>query len=101
LTGSAIKHDENCYSIFSKRAQRIKIDFQQCSYNGSQKAATAEEQSYSEGLDRVTAYKSVKKVMAEAGISGPQATPKGLRHGFALAMLEADSPVRFISCVTF
>jgi len=39
--------------------------------------------------------------MAEAGISGSQATPKGLRHGFALAMLEADSPVRFISCVTF
>jgi len=32
-------------------------------------------------------------VMAEAGISGPRATPKGLRHGFALAILEADSPV--------
>lgn len=34
--------------------------------------------------------------MAEAGISSPQATtPKGLRHGFAIAMLEADSPVPF------
>ncbi len=31
--------------------------------------------------------------MATAGIVGPQATPKGLSHGFAIAMLEADPPV--------
>ena len=31
--------------------------------------------------------------MAAAGIIGPQATAKGLRHGFAIAMLEASPPV--------
>jgi len=50
---------------------------------------------YSEVLDQFTAYRSVKKVMAEARISGPQATPKVLRNGFVLAMLDADSPVLF------
>ena len=33
---------------------------------------------------RKTAYRWVKRVMDEAGIHGHQASPKGLRHGFAI-----------------
>ncbi len=35
-------------------------------------------------LNRVTAYRWVKAVMLEAGISGAQACPKGLRHGYGI-----------------
>ena len=34
---------------------------------------------------RTTAWTRVKEVMAAAGISGAHATPKGLRHGYAVA----------------
>jgi len=37
---------ETIIFTFLKKAQKIKIVFQQCSCNGSQKAATAEEQGY-------------------------------------------------------
>ncbi len=30
--------------------------------------------------------------MKRAGIEGPQATAKGLRHGFGIAMLTGDKP---------
>ncbi|MBK1857785.1 tyrosine-type recombinase/integrase [Cerasicoccus arenae] len=33
---------------------------------------------------RTTAWRIIKKAMAGAGINGPQATPRGLRHGFAI-----------------
>jgi integrase/recombinase XerD len=35
-------------------------------------------------LNRVTAYRWVKVAMLEAGISGAQACPKGLRHGYGI-----------------
>ena len=35
-------------------------------------------------LNRVTAYRWIKAVMAEAGIQGAQACPKGLRHGYGI-----------------
>ncbi|MEM6621646.1 MAG: site-specific integrase [Pseudomonadota bacterium] len=35
-------------------------------------------------LNRVTAYRLVKDVMARAGIVGAQACPKGLRHGYGI-----------------
>lgn len=35
-------------------------------------------------IDRITAYRWVKMVMANAGITGPQACPKGLRHSYAI-----------------
>lgn len=41
---------------------------------------------------RTTAWKRVKEVMDAAGISGPQASPKGLRHGFAVGALVAGVP---------
>ena len=35
-------------------------------------------------IDRITAYRWIKTIMREAGIHGPQACPKGLRHGFGI-----------------
>ena len=37
---------------------------------------------------RRSAYRRVKQVMSTAGITGPQASPKGLRHGFGVACVE-------------
>ncbi len=37
-------------------------------------------------MSRPTAYRLVKRVMKRAGIEGPQATGKGMRHGFGVAM---------------
>lgn len=42
---------------------------------------------------RQTAWRRVKAVMDAAGISGPQATPKGLRHGFGVANAEENVPM--------
>ncbi len=36
---------------------------------------------------RTTAWKRVKEVMRDAGITGVQAVPKGLRHGYAVGAL--------------
>ena len=44
-------------------------------------------------MSRPTAYRLVKRVMDRAGIVGPQATGKGLRHGFGGAMVTANPPV--------
>ena len=35
-------------------------------------------------VDRTTAWRWVCRVMKKAGIEGPQAVPRGLRHGFAI-----------------
>jgi integrase len=43
--------------------------------------------------DRTTLWRMVKRVMARADIGGPQATSKGLRHGFGIAMLASAKPV--------
>jgi integrase len=45
---------------------------------------------------RMTAYRRVKDVMGEAGIIGPHATSKGLRHGFAVAALEKQVPLNLV-----
>lgn len=44
-------------------------------------------------MSRTTAWRLVKKVMDDAGIAGPQATTKGLRHGFGIAMLSGERPL--------
>ena len=41
---------------------------------------------------RQTAWRRVKDVMDAAGIAGPQASPKGLRHGFGIASAEKNVP---------
>jgi integrase/recombinase XerD len=44
-------------------------------------------------MSRSTAYRLVKRVMARAGIHGDQATGKGLRHAYGVAMMTAARPV--------
>ncbi|MGA2843389.1 MAG: site-specific integrase [Steroidobacteraceae bacterium] len=41
---------------------------------------------------RTTAWRQVKAVMRRAGISGPAAMPKGLRHAFGVAAFQAVPP---------
>ena len=41
---------------------------------------------------RQTAWRRVKRVMRAARITGPQATAKGLRHGFGIANAESNIP---------
>lgn len=42
---------------------------------------------------RTTAWKQVKACMAEGGIAGEQAMPKGLRHGFGVGVLQSGVPI--------
>jgi site-specific recombinase XerD len=43
-----------------------------------------------------TAYTRVIEIMAQAGIAGPQASPKGLRHGFGVACIEKGIPLNLV-----
>ena len=45
---------------------------------------------------RTTAWNRVKVCMDQAGISGSQASPKGLRHAFAVASLQSGAPINFV-----
>jgi integrase len=45
---------------------------------------------------RTTAWHHVKACMAEAGISGRQAMPKGLRHGFGVGVLQSGVPINLL-----
>ena len=45
---------------------------------------------------RTTAWGHVKDCMAAANIAGPQATPKGLRHAFAVAALQSGVPLNLV-----
>ena len=42
---------------------------------------------------RQKAWRRIKAVMEGAGIAGPQAMPKGLRHGFGVANAEENVPM--------
>jgi site-specific recombinase XerD len=44
-------------------------------------------------FSRTTAYRLIKRFMAQAGITGTMASPKGLRHGFAVACISKDIPL--------
>jgi integrase len=44
----------------------------------------------------VTAWRHVKAVMQAAGIQGVQASPKGLRHGFGVAAVQARIPLNLV-----
>ncbi|MES9862280.1 MAG: site-specific integrase [Candidatus Thiodiazotropha sp. LLP2] len=44
-------------------------------------------------MSRPTAYRLVKRVMDRAGVNGKQATGKGLRHVFGVAMVTAKKPL--------
>lgn len=43
-------------------------------------------------ISRTTAWRMIKRVMKRAGISGIQATTKGLRHGLAIKLLTSETP---------
>jgi integrase len=43
-----------------------------------------------------TAYTRVIEIMARAGIAGPQASPKGLRHGFGVACIAKGMPLNLV-----
>jgi len=46
---------------------------------------------------RTTAWKEIKAVMHAARIDGPHASPKGLRHGFGVAAVQAGVPLNLVS----
>ncbi len=48
------------------------------------------------GVDRITAYRWIKGVMHAAEITGVQACPKGLRHGYGIAAAMACVPLTMI-----
>lgn len=45
---------------------------------------------------RTWGWMRVKEVMARADIAGPQATPRGLRHGFGVHAVQAGIPLNLI-----
>lgn len=45
---------------------------------------------------RTTAWRLIRRMMRCAGIHGPQACPRGLRHGFAVAALQSGVPVMLL-----
>lgn len=44
-------------------------------------------------IPKSTAYRWIKRLMAEAGINGPKACPRGLRHAFAVANMNGGVPL--------
>jgi integrase/recombinase XerD len=47
-------------------------------------------------LHRVTAWRVVKTTMLRAGVTGPMACPKGLRHGFGICAAGHNVPTNLI-----
>jgi integrase len=45
---------------------------------------------------RMTGWRAVHAVMAAAGLDGPQAALKGLRHGFGVAAVSAGIPLNLV-----
>lgn len=45
---------------------------------------------------RATGWRRIKAIMASAGIDGPQASPKGLRHGYAIHALHSHAPLNLV-----
>ena len=45
---------------------------------------------------RTTAWRHVKRVMVYAGVTGPAATPKGLRHAFGVAAFQSAVPPHLV-----
>jgi integrase/recombinase XerD len=45
---------------------------------------------------RMTGWRAVHAVMQAAGLDGPRASPKGLRHGFGVAAVSAGIPLNLV-----
>jgi len=52
--------------------------------------------SYIWGWNRKHGYSVIKDIMSKAELTGIQATPKGLRHGFAIACLDKGLPLNMV-----
>jgi len=48
------------------------------------------------GFSRQTGWTMIKNQMDAAGLSGIKATPKGLRHGFAVACVQQNVPIHTV-----
>ncbi|MEJ8562312.1 tyrosine-type recombinase/integrase [Yoonia sp. GPGPB17] len=59
---------------------------------------TIQARRYSKGIapNRSTAYRWIKRLMADANIRGVQACPKSLRHGFGIHALNASIPLNLL-----
>jgi integrase len=67
--------------------------------HGIREAQSRRRKSRSERLwpySRMTGWRAVHVVMAAAGLDGPHASPKGLRHGFGVAAVSAGIPLNLI-----
>ena len=62
-------------------------------FNLRRKRKAAERRERLWPMSRTTAWRLVQRVMGRASIEGPQASAKGLRHGFGIAMLSGDKPL--------
>mgnify|MGYP001139197497 FL=1 len=47
-------------------------------------------------VSRMTAYRWICDTMAQAGIIGPHASPKGLRHGFGVRAIQSGVPLNMV-----
>ena len=47
-------------------------------------------------IHRMTAWRRIKQIMLEVGVQGPQATPKGLRHGFGVHAIRSGVPLNLL-----
>lgn len=48
-------------------------------------------------FSRMTAWRKIKEIMEHADIQGPQASPKGLRHGFGVyAIADCEIPLNMV-----
>ena len=45
---------------------------------------------------RATGWKRIKEVLTAARVTGPHASPKGLRHGFAVAAIQSGVPLNLV-----
>lgn len=48
-------------------------------------------------LNRSTGYRWIKSVLADAGIEGAHASPKGLRHGYGVHAIRKGVPLNMLS----
>ena len=48
-------------------------------------------------FSRSTGFRFIRELMEEANISGPHANPKGIRHGYGIAAVEAGIPLPIIT----
>lgn len=47
-------------------------------------------------VSRTTAWRRITELLDEAGVAGPQSSPKGLRHGFGVQAVSAGVPLNLV-----